>query len=481
MLRVGISTLGRGRAGWPAWVLMLLRGRRGQTLAYACFFVTALVMRSVSDLSTHRLWADCAIVGYGVALAVSLVSLPVLSGRRRARVAFGAATAGALLVPLALLLTGRYGVQNEVTIIEQSAAVLLSTGTPYVHDASTLDQINPYLPGMALFGVPAVVAGMVGDGLGQVWVAALTDPRIWCLLVALVSAGAALRLHRVRSRWARAAMFLSLLSPTVALEMSTSGVDLPLAGLLVLGIALAGAGRVKSAALALAGALALKWVAVIAVPVVALLVLRQEGRRRAAVFLAVCTAAFGVLLVPALVSVVDMVAQVVRFPAGVGVVATPARSPMPGVLLASTGSAGRACALVLLAVAATAIAVLVIRRPPRTAGRAYVYAGIGFVAFFLLAPTGRFGYMVIPVMLFGAAYATSRLVNRPADSGEHPAVTPDVAPPDHATSDAMSRNDHGPFPRPCNGMPRAIIRRCTPLRSRARCPDWRGNRSVSQG
>lgn len=55
---------------------------------------------------------------------------------------------------------------HEVTIIEQSAAVLLSTGTPYVHDASTLDQINPYLPGMALFGVPAVVAGMVGDGLG---------------------------------------------------------------------------------------------------------------------------------------------------------------------------------------------------------------------------------------------------------------------------------------------------------------------------
>ncbi|MEO9327172.1 glycosyltransferase 87 family protein [Gordonia aurantiaca] len=392
-------------------MLTLLRGRWGHTVAYAVFFVTASIMFAVTELSTHLLWAACAAIGYGVSLATSVVPVPRRAEPWRARAAFVMAMCGALVVPLALLLTGRYGVQNEVTIIEQSADVLLSTGTPYVHDASSLDQINPYLPGMALFGVPAAVGGMVGEGVGHAW-SALTDPRIWCLLVAVVSIATALRLHGVRSLRARAAMCLSLLSPTVALEMSTSGVDIPLAGLLVLGLALAGAARPKTAGVAVGAALALKWVAVIAVPVAALLILAREGRRRVVAFLVACTVTFGALLTPALGSVVDMVAQVVKFPAGVGVVATPARSPMPGVLLASTGGGGRLGALVLLAIAAAAIAVLVIRRPPETLARAYVYAGLGFVALFLLAPTGRFGYMVIPVMLFGAAYATSQFGNR---------------------------------------------------------------------
>ncbi|MEV6488539.1 hypothetical protein AB0M20_07880, partial [Actinoplanes sp. NPDC051633] len=85
-----------------------------------------------------------------------------------------------------------------------------------------------------------------------------------------------------------------------------------------------------------------------------------------------------------------------------------AQSPFPGQLIASNLPAGRYVAAALLVAAGVTIAVLLLRRPPRTAGAAALFCGYGLLTAILLMPTTRFGYVLYPVALLVWGFALSR-------------------------------------------------------------------------
>ena len=105
---------------------------------------------------------------YGLATLAAL-----LAGRRGRSIAVAVALAGAVIVPLAWMAwTGR--AQPEVGVVIHSAGLFLHDGTPYQagHALATAHNpyvYNPYLPALAVFGVPHA---LFGGGL-------LTDPRLW--------------------------------------------------------------------------------------------------------------------------------------------------------------------------------------------------------------------------------------------------------------------------------------------------------------
>ncbi|MEV1008005.1 hypothetical protein [Streptomyces sp. NPDC049881] len=380
-------------------------GRRGLWvagwLAAACW---AAATAAVSTLPPHRTWGMSATLGYGVA-ALAACFLP----RPRARAfSVAAAVTGAVAVPFAVLaLTG--GAQSEVAVIERSAALLLHHGTPYLADAQEVTDYNPYLPAMALFGIPAA---LLGDGTAPARL--LGDARLWCALalLACLSVRAASRTARTAPAvpaaptacTARTAFAVLVASPLVALSLCVSGVDLPLAGLCWLGLALAARGRPGAAGLALACACALKWTALPAVAVAAALAAHLADRRAALRCAAVCLAGTSAAILPsALLSPGAMAEQVLAFPLGLADVPTPAASPLPGRLLADLGPAGRWAGLLLLACGGAAVAVSLVTHPPRDAVAAADRLAAGLCLAFLLAPAGRFGYFALPLLLVAQA------------------------------------------------------------------------------
>jgi hypothetical protein len=289
------------------------------------------------------------------------------------------AVAGAVVVPLVSLVTAGLG-QLEVTVVERSGQLLLTTGSPYVADPTAVADFNPYLPGMALFGV------LPGDAR-------------WWLGGAFVAALAAAGLHRARL----------LACPLVALPLAVGGIDLPVVGLMCLGVVLAGQGRPGRAGLVLGAAAALKWTAWPALPVaLALIAVRRGGRpalRYAAMALSTATAA---VLPFALANPSGFYRSVIAFPLGLTDATSPAASPLPGHLLATYVPGGRVTALALLAVSALLIAVSLVVRPPGTARAAAARLALGLGLATALMPATRFGYLVYPLVLGALAYRMSQ-------------------------------------------------------------------------
>ncbi|MFI8773436.1 hypothetical protein ACIGKQ_14895 [Gordonia sp. NPDC062954] len=378
---------------------------RPEALAYLAFGVTAYILFRVSGLDSHITWAHSAAIGYGTAAGLSM--MPASMRVPRVRLARVAAVTGAILVPFVTLLTGHHQMQDEIAVVSRSGNLLLTHGIPYVHDATSVTDVNPYLPVMAVFGLPAAVLTRSGLDPQSAW-QVVGDPRIWCAAIAIAGIWGSIRLLRVDSRSASHVAVLLIASPTIALEMCASGVDLPLAGLLLFGLAAVATRRPRMGAIAIAAAVAIKWVALLSVPIVIALLVTRFPRAvtlRFAGWFATATAVFGL---PAFLSVSDTIAQVLEFPTGRGPIPTPAHSPMPGVLLASFGSAGRNADMILLVACAIILAVCVLRRPPRSFSSAATFAAAGFTCFFLLAPVGRFGYLLVPMMLFGVAFIAQR-------------------------------------------------------------------------
>ncbi len=98
------------------------------------------------------------------------------------------------------------------------------------------------------------------------------------------------------------------------------------------------------------------------------------------------------------------VENVVRFPAGLADVSSPAASPLPGHLLASTGPTGTILAFALLGTAALAVTGWLLYRPPRTGADALLRIAVGLGAFTMLTPTTRFGYLVYVSVLLGTMW-----------------------------------------------------------------------------
>ncbi|MFJ9949271.1 glycosyltransferase 87 family protein [Kitasatospora sp. NPDC091207] len=380
--------------------------------AFGCLVAAgwAAAFPLVSDLPNQRLWGAVAAPAYALAGLLCLI----LPRRTAARAAAGAAVLGAVLVPLALLaLQGRH--QSEVMVVERSAHLLLTTGSPYLPHPVVVTDYNPYLPAMTLFGMPRALVGH-GNPVAQV----VGDARIWFALTFLACLLASWRLLRPsRDRAPVLPLAVLTASPLIALALVVGGVDLPLIGVCCLAMALAERDRTIAAGLVLALACTLKWTAWPALPVAVLLLWRLYGRRPAArAGLTALGVGVLVILPSALVRADALREQVVRFPLGLTAIQTPAGSPLPGKVLAGFGPTGHTVSLALMTVGGLGVAIWLLARPPVSAIAAADLLAAGLAIAFMLAPAGRFGYLALPaVLVIWPRLAARRWRGRPLPVG----------------------------------------------------------------
>jgi len=255
---------------------------------------SALFAGGVTLFSTdprHRLWGQAAVCGYALAAFAVLAfrSRPV----RGVNLALTAMVGGAILFPLLWLIAHGFG-EPEVGVVAQSAHELIRDGTPYPSTqalAATTDpnQYNPYLPLMAIFGVPQA---LLGHGV-------LTDPRVWFGAVFIAVFAAALRVAGARDsvRWA----LLLTASPIIAFELCVGGTDVPMVAFMCLGFALLWGARENStlaAGVALGIASSMKATAWPALAVAFALLWVRDSHRMAWRFLGVALAVVVVIVGP---------------------------------------------------------------------------------------------------------------------------------------------------------------------------------------
>jgi hypothetical protein len=354
---------------------------------YAVFALFASSTAVVTGLAPHRTWGAVAAAGYGTGALLALAPW----GRRNPGVVACGVLVAAVLLPLAVLVTLGQA-QPEVDVVQRSGAYLLEHGTPYLGTAEIeahggYEAYNPYLPGMALLGLPWAIAGV--------------DARLLFggLFLVLMAASAAV----LRARPVAVPLVVVAASPLVGLPLAVGGDDLPVIGLVCLGFALAVRERPGAAGLALGLAAALKATGWPALLVGLALVAIRHGRagRRDGLRLgtaAGAVAALGVVL-PALNDPERFLHNAVRFPLGLAGVASPADSPMPGRLLADLGPHGHAVALIALGVAALGVGVSLLVHPPAGARAAALRLALGLLLATALMPASRWGYLVYPAVL----------------------------------------------------------------------------------
>ncbi|KZB79507.1 glycosyltransferase 87 family protein [Amycolatopsis regifaucium] len=390
---------------------------------YMGCLVFAAVNTAVAEFYGYRVWANFAVAGYG--LAVVHTGWLMVAARRGIRpsgalgsrwTSIGAIGLFAMILPLGMLVIRRltgvdwlitpdsWAAQPEVWVIERSAKLLLENGTPYVDvtalgRAAEVNDYTPYGPVMTVFGLPRALVG--GGPLAD----ALTDARWMFALTAVACVLLTLRLLK----WPKvpvSAAQLALACPLTALTWAVAGPDLAIVGLLILSFALASTGRALASGLVLALVISAKLIVAPAAVVLGVLLLTRRGPRALGGFAAALVVTTLVLHLPVyLVDPKAFVEHVFRFPLGMGVIKSPAASPLPGHLIASLGPVGTAFSFALLGIAAVAILVWLVRRPPATGSDALLRTAVGIGALILLTPATRYGYLVYPLVLLGARLA----------------------------------------------------------------------------
>jgi hypothetical protein len=360
--------------------------------------------------SLHRLW------GLSAACAYALAALAVLAyrsrGTRGVDIALGVMLCGAILFPLLWMVAHGNG-EPEVGVVARSATTLIKDGTPYrssqaLANTTNPNQYNPYLPLMAVFGVPQALFGH----------SLITDPRVWFGTVFLVVFASALRIAGAKDcvRWA----LLLTASPIIAFELCVGGTDVPMVAFLCLGFALLwrpqGANPV-TAGLALGIASAMKATAWPALVVAFALLYVRDGQRAAWRFTAVALSVVVVIVGPfAVLKPGSLVKNTILFPLGLASVKSQAASPLLGHVLAQTGPVGHTIVVILLIASGLAIAVSLVVRPPRDVPAATIRLVLGLSAMFVLAPSTRFGYFIYPaamVLWLLVAQAGRKAVGQP--------------------------------------------------------------------
>ncbi|GLZ37007.1 glycosyltransferase 87 family protein [Actinokineospora sp. NBRC 105648] len=392
-------------------------------VVYAVAAVFALVTAFASEFYGYRVWGNFAGPAYLAGLGLTARVLLTGAGSRWTPVWVSAV--GATAAPLLYLAFRRapsftwgpwpwsFPAQPEVWVIERSARALFADGTPYL-DLDSLaraphpDDYTPYGPSMTVFGFPRAI---FGDH-------PLTDARVAFLVVSVAALALAWRVLGKPAVPVRAA-HLVVVSPLTALTLAVAGDDVAVVALTVLAGALAyRASPVWTGALC-AVLVTMKLTALPAAAVLAVGVLAARGSRALAGFLAALLGVGALIVLPVLL--VDpgaFVEHVLKFPVGLGRASSPASSPLPGHLLAGLGPLGHTAAMVLLGLAATAVAAWVVLRPPRTAAEAMARTAIGLGAAIVLAPATRWGYLVYPVVLVGAAIAFASAERVQVGTGE---------------------------------------------------------------
>ncbi|HEX4226788.1 MAG TPA: glycosyltransferase 87 family protein, partial [Pseudonocardiaceae bacterium] len=206
---------------------------------------------------------------------------------------------------------------------------------------------------------------------------------------------------------------LILACPLTTLTFAVAGDDLVIVALILLALALLHRRRPVWCGGVIAVAVSIKLTASPALIVLAVAVFGLLGLRSLVRF---CAAVIGVgIVVTVPVMLIDprnFVEQVVKFPLGIGMAHSPAQSPLPGVLIAQLGPAGHDVALALMCAAALGIGGWLVIRPPRWASDAAFRSAIGLGLAIMLSPATRYGYLVYPLALFGAAITLRAMENR---------------------------------------------------------------------
>jgi hypothetical protein len=424
--------------------------------AYAC----AMVFTGGNDGA----WARWAVAGYALAALAAWRS-------RRIELPLLIALAGGLIAPTVWLVL-RAPATPDVVVVTQSARQLLDHGTPYLSagQLTAVTSYNPYLPAMAIFGLPgaAGLPGLIGDT--RLWLiavsAVLLAASFWVTAPHQAGPGRAAGEPGPRCRTCAAAAawgaVFAVGTPVLALSLAVGITDAPVIALTCLALACVARrtslqrpwprGLLMVAGLAVGLACALKFTAWPALPVIAAMLAARDGTRAAARFAAV-SVVMAVALVAAFAPALltrpgTLVQNVILFPLGLTRHKTPAASPLPGHVLAGLGSAGHTADIGVLIAAGLAVAAWLVLRPPASVAAAAVRLAIGLTLLFGLAPASRFGYFAYPIALLGwlvLARQVRARWRRPAQAG---AAVAGIVPAAGATGAGSTPAQLSPTPPP---------------------------------
>lgn len=433
--------LARATAQRAYRALAVLSAEGRDAALYGIGAVFALVVAFVVRIPLYRQWGQLAIAPYalatlgmlGVAARVRRVRSAAGPARRPIRWAAGARVVaflivlfGATVVPLALEVVWRtqgdaaLHVQPEVVVVEQAGARAAAGSDPYrvidrggrvvvhQHAEPTYELYYPYLPGMVLFGLSSHATGEPR----------LTDARIQFLVFTAVVGLVALSRLRPRTDARVRALQVLLVLPTAALPLATGGDDLPVAALMLAGLAALQRRRPVLAGVALGAASSLKFTAW-PLAVLALFVVGDLARRRAVGRYLLGVAAVCVPVVVPFVAAnpAAFVDNVVRFPLGLAGVSSPAASAFPGhILIALLPGIHRAYVVVVGVVGVAVLAWYLRRRPPADAAGLASLTGWVMTVAILVAPATRVGYLLYPINLFVWSWMLRRAED-PAPTG----------------------------------------------------------------
>ncbi len=392
----------------------------GDAVLYGLATLFALITGLVAGLPAYRVWAWFAIGPYACGALVS-----AYLGRRRTKSGVAARGShwgparvwvllfllvGSTLAPLAAEVSLRNDgptlshVQPEVVTIAQAGARLargknvyeatVRNGVvhPTVRGEPSFESFFPYLPLMAVFGLPKIGKGPVR----------VTDTRVLFSIVTLIVVGAALLLLRApRDRKIRALQFLTVL-PTAALPLATGGDDMPIVAFLLLAMVLAQRRRPGWSGIVLGIVSAMKFTAW-PLAALALFAARDRAGRRAPgrMLLGMLVIAGPVVAPFAASNARAFFDNVILFPLGISGVPSPAASNLPGhVLVTELPWLHTAFPVAVAAIGGTLLVRRLWRRPPGTPAEVVTLAGWVMLVAILFAPATRFGYLLYPIDFF---------------------------------------------------------------------------------
>jgi hypothetical protein len=371
--------------------------RKWLLTAYAVFTAYAAISAGLSG-GHDQVWAIWAVCGYALGT--------LLLWWRRTGLALAVSLALALVAPL-IWVSLDVPLADGIVVIHRSAELLLHHGSPYLPKQQLVSYLsyNPYLPVMALFGLPHA-AGLTGlAGNAGVWLAIGTVVVLTAAFWVMTPEGPQRREQALR------AAAIAVASPVIALNLAVVTTDPPVLAFMLLSLALAarpGRNWTIWSAIALAAACMLKDTAWLAIPVMAAMYWSRDSWRAAVRFVLALLAAAVVLiavLAPATLyrpaAMTAMVRDTVLFPLGLTKYKTPAGSLLPGHLLTSMGTAGHVLSVGLLLMAALAVAVSLFIWPLRNVRAAAWRMAIGLTLIFAFGPDVRFGYFIYPLGLLG--------------------------------------------------------------------------------
>jgi hypothetical protein len=412
---------------------------------YAGFALYAAGVALFSGRGLDRWWGIWAAGGYAVAAAIAIAASRGTRGTRRTggiqAAALAAAVAGALAAPLVWLAT-REPITPDSLVVARSGVLLLHHGTPYLQSAQLTRggwlAYNPYLPVMAVFGLPKALGlpGLLADP--RPWLAAAT----FLVLLAAFKISGITRIGQLRVTPLSLAT-LAIASPVMAFPLAEGITDPPVIALtcLVLALLIRFGGGDWRPAVVLGAVCAMKYTAWPALAVLVVMVMVRDGGRAAVRFAATALGAAIALtaaLAPAgILHPAAIVANTVAYPLGLTAARSPAASPLPGHLLATLGPAGHAAAIALLLAAGAARVASLMIAPPRTPAEAAQRIALGLTALFALSPATRFGYFCYPLALYGwvalaghAARGSQPVAPSPAGAGSpaEPGLSADPGP-----------------------------------------------------